>query len=892
MRAVPSTPDDLTVSGLAETSAGTKDDAETIGPAGRAAIHVAPPQSFRSSARDGRGLGPGEIVAGRYRIVALLGKGGMGEVYRADDLTLDQPVALKFLPADVGNSDRRLELFHNELRTARQVSHKNVCRLYDLGESHGRRFLTMEYVDGEDLASLLKRIGRLPHDKGIEIARQLCAGLAAAHDRGVLHRDLKPANVMLDGEGHVRITDFGLAVAAGDAEAVLAGTPQYMSPEQLRGQPASVQSDIFALGLVLFEIFTGRRAYDARTFDELRAVHESGAMRTPGSVIRDMDPSVERVIMRALDRDPGRRPQSAIAVAAALPGSDPIAAALAAGETPSPEMLAAAGEAEALPVRRGLMMLAAFAIGLAIFFAASPRMSVPGLIALNRPTDVLLDRADKLAVALGYTDAYADRAYGTMLWNDYQAWTQRSHPGDWREIFERTPPSPVLLWYRTSPRPLEPAGAELTLTDPPHTTGGMRTMRFDADGRLIEFRIVPRDRDAETATADGSWDVLFDAASLRRSDFTETTPISVPRMFGDRRAAWTGPYLGRAEMPVRIEAASLHGRPVWFQVFGPWADPAAAGVATASSGIGGMISTILLVSALLVAAILARYNAVADRADWRGARRLAMTIAIGGVAVWIVSPHGSSVDIETRQLIKNLGFAVLWGTGCWVLYLAIEPFARRFWPDGLLGWSRLFAGHVRDSRVGRDVLVGLVASAAFMIINLGIRAVQMANHDGRRFTLFGNEVGSLSHPMTVVSTWAASLLDAMFTALLAALLYMGARAAQTTVAGGGGQRRAPVTRHQQRIDHHRQLDRPRDHYVPIAGDHQPDHAYRPASVRDRRRSRRPAHRRPADAARAGVACDAIESDAADARGTRGLRLPCRTRRAAAVRRVVRTYLAG
>src|SRR6185369_7674093 len=128
---------------------------------------------------------PGAIVAGRYRLVALLGRGGMGEVYRADDLTLDQPVALKFLPASAAGS-ASLDQLHNELRVARQVSHKNVCRLYDLGDADGRRFLTMEYVDGEDLASLLRRIGRIPEDKAIQIARQLCAGVSAAHERGVL----------------------------------------------------------------------------------------------------------------------------------------------------------------------------------------------------------------------------------------------------------------------------------------------------------------------------------------------------------------------------------------------------------------------------------------------------------------------------------------------------------------------------------------------------------------------------------------------------------------------------------------------------------------------------------------------------------------------------------
>src|SRR4249919_3620289 len=257
---------------------------------------------------------PGAIIAGRYRLVALLGRGGMGEVFRADDLTLDQPVALKFLPEAVAADPERLAQFHAELRTARQVSHKNVCRLYDLGEADGRRFLTMEYVDGEDLASLLRRIGRIPQDKAIEIARQLCAGLAAAHERGVLHRDLKPANIMIDGDGNVRIADFGLAVAAGDMTASHAGTPQYMAPELLAGGQASVRTDIYALGLVLFELFTGRRPYEAKTLNDLVAMQQSGRISTPSSVVRDLDPAVERVILRCLESDPALRPGSALAV--------------------------------------------------------------------------------------------------------------------------------------------------------------------------------------------------------------------------------------------------------------------------------------------------------------------------------------------------------------------------------------------------------------------------------------------------------------------------------------------------------------------------------------------------------------------------------------------------
>jgi serine/threonine protein kinase len=233
----------------------------------------------------------GAVLARRYRIIYLLGRGGMGEVYRADDLLLGQPVALKFLPAA---SETALSRFRNEVRTARQVSHPNVCRVYDIGQADGLTYLSMEYVDGEDLASLLRCIGKLAQEKTLEIARQLCAGLAAAHDKGVIHRDLKPANIMLDGHGHVRITDFGIAGVAAHIRDVRSGTPDYMSPEQLAGKEVTPRSDIYAVGIVLCELMTGKRP-------PLQPAD-------PGTTA--LDPAVERVIQRCLDPDPGLRPPS------------------------------------------------------------------------------------------------------------------------------------------------------------------------------------------------------------------------------------------------------------------------------------------------------------------------------------------------------------------------------------------------------------------------------------------------------------------------------------------------------------------------------------------------------------------------------------------------------
>ncbi|HSD26887.1 MAG TPA: serine/threonine-protein kinase, partial [Vicinamibacteria bacterium] len=188
--------------------------------------------SAGAGARAGERFAPGTVLLERYRIVGLLGRGGMGEVYRADDLKLEQPVALKFLPRARAGSAADLARFRGEVRIARQIAHPNVCRVYDIGEADGHVFISMEYIDGEDLAAVLRRMGRPTPDKAVELARQICLGLAAAHEAGMLHRDLKPANVMIDGRGRARVTDFGLAgladELAGGGE--FAGTPAYMAP--------------------------------------------------------------------------------------------------------------------------------------------------------------------------------------------------------------------------------------------------------------------------------------------------------------------------------------------------------------------------------------------------------------------------------------------------------------------------------------------------------------------------------------------------------------------------------------------------------------------------------------------------------------------------------------
>ncbi len=436
---------------------------------------------------DGAEFPPGTMLADRYRIVGLLGRGGMGEVYRADDLTLGQAVALKFLPEELQTNAGRRDRFREEVRIARQIAHPNVCRVYDIGEVDGRTFTTMEFVDGEDLVSLLRRIGRLPQEKGLEIARQLCAGLAAIHDRGVLHRDLKPANVMIDGRGRVRITDFGLSAAAEgiDGSEVRAGTPAYMAPEQLAGREVSAKSDIFALGLVLYEIFTGKRAFEARSLAELQRLHRDSTPASPSSVLSNLDPVIERVIERCLEKDPARRPSSAIAIAAALPGGDPVAAALAAGETPSPEMVAASGTSRGVKPIVAVIVFAAVLVALFFESTTLAKLRIHRVIPFEKPPAVLEERTREILARIGHDAPVGDRASGFDADDAIVAWATQGDSIGARTDALRGGRIPLAsYWMRQSPRTMLPrdSGGRVSPTDPAPVLGGMSLVSVDPVG--------------------------------------------------------------------------------------------------------------------------------------------------------------------------------------------------------------------------------------------------------------------------------------------------------------------------------------------------------------------------------------------------------------------------
>ena len=666
---------------------------------------------------------PGTILANRYRIVGLLAKGGMGEVYRADDLKLGQAVALKFLPQELSHEAARLAHFHAEVRLSRQIAHPNVCRVYDIDEVDGHTFLSMEYVAGEDLASLLQKIGRLPEDRALEIGRQLCAGIAAAHDRGVLHRDLKPANVMIDGRGNVRVMDFGLAVVMGTTDAVRAGTPAYMAPEQLAGRDVTVQSDIYALGLVLFEMFTGRRAITANTLADLLRLHESDTLTRPTAIVPSLDPAIERAILRCLDRVPERRPASALAVAAALPGGDPLAAALAAGETPSPAMVAAAGREDALQPSLAAGAVAAVGVMLVALAFVADRALLLNTVPPPKAAEVLVDRAEAIRSALGYTETPRDRYYELAADGAYLAHVEETDPSANRwDRLRRGRPAAVYFWYRTSPRALArlSPGAAPSLIDPPLTVPGMTTVVLDTQGRLMEFTAVVPQRDSgPDASSAPDWPALFTAADLPFASFTRVSPSWTPRTFADTRAAWEGPIPEDPATRVRIEAAAHRGRPVSFQIVGPWSRPIGM-ESNPQRPIDVALSAVATVCVLLMiagAAWLARRHLRRGRGDRRGADRIALfAVAVFPIGWALAAHHFSDLDAEVTSLVYFVALMLFSIALVWLFYLALEPLVRKWQPRALVGWTRLLSGAVRDPHVGQDVLVGVVAGTLFALI--------------------------------------------------------------------------------------------------------------------------------------------------------------------------------
>ena len=639
-----------------------------------------------------RSIEPGTLIAGRYRIVGLLGAGGMGEVFRARDLVLDEDVAMKFLPESRAHDDAFMRRFVNEVRLARQISHPSVCRVHDIGEVEGRAFLSMEYIDGEDLATLLRRIGRLPPEKGYELAQQLCAGLAELHGAGLLHRDLKPANIMIDSQGRLKLADFGLAAAR---EALRAheygdGTPAYMAPEQLSGRAVSERSDIYALGVVLYELLSGRHPHEPRdgTLSERGGIDRRQPTVSLGARVTGLADETLEIIDTCLAEDPEQRPASVLDVAAALHGGDPIAAALRAGRAPSVDAVANAKSASQLRPWQSWALALVSLVVLLLYASLGPSLTQWGLSAPQLAPSVLEDRARDVLRAVGVDPPSGSQMH--RLLHDPEFSTRN-------DTLVEGGPVPVLYEYRASPGKLMRSGATVTATDPPMVTPGEVRVVLDVQGRLRSIERVPEIADGGAGV---DWSGAFERARISRTE--PVTPERVPPFASDQQEAWQA-SMDELERHVRVDAASWRGAPVWFRVEAPWADPIAEG--SASTREQDLVQLVVVLVFFTVLVLLARRMVARGEVDGRGAFRVAAVLVLCvTLSELLTGAVGQASRVQT--VFGALQEGLLIGLIALLGYAVVEPYGRRFLPGVMVSLIRLTRGRWHDPAVGRDVLVG------------------------------------------------------------------------------------------------------------------------------------------------------------------------------------------
>lgn len=669
----------------------------------------------------------GHLIADRYRVVSLLGEGGMGRVYRAEDLRLNLTVALKFMPR-FANLDpvwrRRME---SEVKLSRAVSHSNVCRVFDLDEIDDIPFISMEFVEGEDLSSLLRRIERLTGDRAVAIARQICAGLSASHAQGVLHRDLKPSNIMLDGNGNVRITDFGLAVVAGrpDRAELPAGTPRYMAPELFSGVPATEQSDIYALGLVLYEMFTGKPVFTAQGAAEYSRLHRKEEPAPPSAIEPGIDSRVEAVILSCLRKDPAERPASVLHVAAALPGGDLLAAALAAGEIPTRELLAAAAATGSLS-RRSTARIAIATLGLLIvaLFAGIGTHPITRQGGVKAP-EVLREQARAIAVMAGLTDPPVDSDIRYLSETEIEMFGEAGGVAGSRAILTRHDDAP-LFCYRESHSGSIPSNVDLLRYIMPGSEPlrfapspvGVATIVLDGSGRLVLFDSnVIRGAPVEEGLVTSNWDSIIRATGRDLQTLTPTESQLGPLSGADQAVAYVSPDGGDSSVAARIEMITAQNR---LRLLGFFIDapsdalPAHAANAARWTFVKTIRNSVLLV--LLAASLPAAWRGWKSRGDLVGAVRaggfiFVLRLAGSLIAIRHVGAVAEAIDTLARTLASALAEAAIVA----IFYLALERHVRRLWPRTLGCWSRVLNGTIRDPFVGRDVLVGCFVGCLWAI---------------------------------------------------------------------------------------------------------------------------------------------------------------------------------
>ena len=477
------------------------------------------------------------------------------------------------------------------------------------------------------------------------------------------------------------------------------------------------------------------------------------------------------------------RPDSAIAVSAALPGGDPLAAALAAGETPSPAMVAAAGRIEPVPLPIGLGLVAIAVVGLVAVIGLRGESSFNRFVPMELSGPVLEDRARQAVQKLGYRAPAAD-SFGTFSTSfEYYEWaSRRGVDRAWVEMASGRTPA-ISYWLRSSPQALRPLNQQgrPQIDDPPLRVVGMTLARVDPRGFLLEFHGVPPQYSGPPTAGGGTaaapavdWQVVFDVVGWSRDRFAPAAPQWTGLTQADTRAAWTGTIPELGDIPLRLEAGAFAGRVTYVQAIGPWTKPSreAPPAPTLTQRLLSMVQPLLIASLIVGSALLARRNLRAGRGDRAGASRVALWVGMLMTLRWLVAAHHSGTYATFQGAFIDASADALLNAGLvWLAYLGIEPWLRRHWPASLLSWSRLLGGSFRDPLLGRDVLLGVVFGVAAGLYLVAMRYV-ILQVTGTSAGPMLNGVPQLTSPRYVVAAMIVAPTNALTNGVLIALLYV------------------------------------------------------------------------------------------------------------------------
>jgi hypothetical protein len=715
---------------------------------------------------------PGQRFGDRYLLHERIGEGGMGEVWSAQDRMLGERVALKFIGGSQGEARHAawIERLLGEASAARKVTHGNVCRVHDVGTAHGEFFISMEFMPGRDLGAGLRETGRLDARGSRRLAHEVTSALVAIHRAGLLHRDLKPANILFANDGTSRLSDFGLAVAAAGIEDrdARSGTQAYMAPEVLGGAPPSARSDLYALGLVLYEAVTNRCVFRSGR-EVVRQAERGEVPLAPSRLVAGVDPVLDRVICRCLGPRPSDRPESAEQVLRVLECRDPLDAVMALGDAPSADIIAVASAQGLLGRRAAALVLATFFVLLGALLvlvrfgpAAGPLPTVSPEAAAERGRAMLeqLDgdgwHAASRRFSYGFDDALPP----------LDPWFERTGAASWRLALPTGDDRKRGFWLREASSPLCPTtwstvlfgNGRVTFRDPPASMPDMRSLALAPDGRLLSFHsttqrpaghtgstaapsaAAPHDLPRQVCTA------AFHLAGFDPQHFDGAPPLL--RGDGSRQhAAWQH----RGAPPVRIEAELAGSRLLAFHVLAPTEpDVHTAGPDRADGpGLANVGAIALL---LAIALPLAWRHFRSGRGNHLGAARLALLCGSLTSASWYLVADYPGGSIATSLLYALPGLLLGLGAGgcIWLFYMAVEPSVQREWPRALVASGRLLRGRFRDPLVLSHTLLGLcigLLAPLFLVATRTLAGMPMPGVDSELILSGSNPAGWLASPL-------------------------------------------------------------------------------------------------------------------------------------------------